>query len=129
MNSIFIEKIQSKISTFTSSLMVMLDDTRGGLDASSLHRSTSKYKSLAKKIRLLSCHRDTSSTAITKQNKSLEFEILSFLCSLKVWFVFFFYLAIFEHTFIKNNIRNIPVRYILIERFTITKHPSHVFYI
>ena len=36
----------------------MLDDTRGGLDASSLHRATSKYKSLAKKIRLLSCHRD-----------------------------------------------------------------------
>ena len=36
----------------------MLDDTRGGLDASSLHRVTSKYKSLAKKVRLLSCHRD-----------------------------------------------------------------------
>ena len=35
----------------------MLDDTRGGLDASSLHRATSKYKSLAKKVRLLSCHR------------------------------------------------------------------------
>ena len=57
--------------------MVMLDDTRGGLDASSLHRATSKYKSLAKKFRLLSCHRDTSSTTRTKQNKSLEFEILS----------------------------------------------------
>ena len=57
--------------------MVMLDDTRGGLDASSLHRATSKYKSLAKKFNLLSCHRDTSGTARTKQNKSLEFEILS----------------------------------------------------
>ena len=51
-------KIKENFSTFTSSLMVMLDDTRGGLDASSLHRATSKYKSLANKIRLLSCHRD-----------------------------------------------------------------------
>ena len=40
----------------------MLDDTRGGLDASSLHRATSKYKSLAKKFHLLSCHRDTFKT-------------------------------------------------------------------
>ena len=38
----------------------MLDDTRGGLDASSLHRDTSMYISLYKKFHLLSCHRDTS---------------------------------------------------------------------
>ena len=38
----------------------MLDDTRCGLDASSLHRATSMDISLSKKLRLLSCHRDTS---------------------------------------------------------------------
>ena len=37
----------------------MLDDTRCGLDASSLHRATSMYISLYKKFELLSCHRDT----------------------------------------------------------------------
>ena len=52
--------------------MVMLDDTRGGLDASSLHRATSKYKSLAKKIHLLSCHRDNLCAARTKHKKSWE---------------------------------------------------------
>ena len=40
---------------------MMLDDTRCGLDASSLHRTTSMDISLSKKFRLLSCHRDTSS--------------------------------------------------------------------
>ena len=38
---------------------MMLDDTRCGLDASSLHRDTSMNISLAKKFSLLSCHRDT----------------------------------------------------------------------
>ena len=37
---------------------MMLDDTRGGLDASSLHRDTSMDISLYKEFRLLSCHRD-----------------------------------------------------------------------
>ena len=40
--------------------MVMLDDTRGGLDASSLHRDISMVNYKAKKIRLLSCNQDTS---------------------------------------------------------------------
>ena len=44
----------------------MLDDTRGGLDASNLHRDTSMYISLYKKFRLLSCHRDTSSINVKK---------------------------------------------------------------
>ena len=42
----------------------MLDDTRCGLDASSLHRTTSMYNYIAKKFELLSCHRDTSSLEI-----------------------------------------------------------------
>ena len=48
---------------------MMLDDTRCGLDASSLHRATSMYISLSKKFSLLSCHRDTSSIAKTKQKE------------------------------------------------------------
>ena len=40
-------------------ISMMLDDTRGGLDASSLHRDTSMDISLYKKFYLLSCHRDT----------------------------------------------------------------------
>ena len=39
---------------------MMLDDTRCGLDASSLHRATSMDISLSKNFCLLSCHRDTS---------------------------------------------------------------------
>ena len=38
---------------------MMLDDTRCGLDASSLHRTTSMDNYMAKIFRLLSCHRDT----------------------------------------------------------------------
>ena len=41
----------------------MLDDTRGGLDTSSLHRATSMYNYIAKTVELLSCHRDTSNIA------------------------------------------------------------------
>ena len=37
---------------------MMLDDTRCGLDASSLHRTTSMDNYIAKKVELLSCHRD-----------------------------------------------------------------------
>ena len=48
---------------------MMLDDTRCGLDTSSLHRATSMDISFAKKFRLLSCHRDISSIARTKQKK------------------------------------------------------------
>ena len=42
----------------------MLDDTRGGLDASSLHRAVSMDKSLSKNFYLLSCHRDILNTKI-----------------------------------------------------------------
>ena len=42
---------------------MMLDDTRGGLDASSLHRATSMDNYKVEKFKLLSCHRDTLSIA------------------------------------------------------------------
>ena len=51
---------------------MMLDDTRCGLDASSLHRATSMDISLSKIFRLLSCHRDTSGTAIHKAKQKLR---------------------------------------------------------
>ena len=38
----------------------MLDDPRCGLDASSLHRTTSMDNYNVEKFGLLSCHRDTS---------------------------------------------------------------------
>ena len=47
----------------------MLDDTRCGLDASSLHRDTSMDSYIVEKFKLLSCHRDTSSIAKTKQKE------------------------------------------------------------
>ena len=50
----------------------MPDDTRCGLDASSLHLDTSMDISLAKKFRLLSCHRDTSSTVRKKAKEKLR---------------------------------------------------------
>ena len=40
----------------------MLDDTRCGLDVSSLHRTTSMDNYIDKKFELLSCHRDTFNT-------------------------------------------------------------------
>ena len=59
---LFIMKTKLKIIYFIRSLVTMLDDTRCGLDASSLHRDSSMVNYKAKKIRLLSCHRDTSKT-------------------------------------------------------------------
>ena len=50
----------------------MPDDTRCGLDASSLHLDTSMDISLAKKFRLLSCHRDTSSIANYEAKEKLR---------------------------------------------------------
>ena len=47
-------------------LSMMLDDTRCGLDVSSLHRATSMDISLYKKFELLSCHRDTFSSTRNK---------------------------------------------------------------
>ena len=44
----------------------MFDDTRCGLDASSLHRVTSMVNYKAKKFSLLSCHRDTLGTVRNK---------------------------------------------------------------
>ena len=51
---------------------MMLDDTRCGLDASSLHRATSMDNYKVEKFELLSCHRDTSSIAKTKQKEGLN---------------------------------------------------------
>ena len=45
---------------------MMLDDTRCGLDASSLHWVTSMVNYKAKKFCLLSCHRDTSNLYFNK---------------------------------------------------------------
>ena len=50
----------------------MLDDTRCGLDASSLHRITLMINYKAKKFGLLSCHRDTSNIARYKAKEKLE---------------------------------------------------------
>ena len=50
----------------------MLDASRCGLEASSLHRDTSMYISLYKKFRLLSCHRDTSNTTRQKAKEKLR---------------------------------------------------------
>ena len=61
-----------KISYSRHSTSMMLDDTRCGLDASSLHRDTSMYISLSKNFRLLSCHRDTSSIARDKAKQKLR---------------------------------------------------------
>ena len=47
----------------------MLDDTRCGLDASSLHRDTSMDNYKVEKFRLISCHLDTSSIARIKQKR------------------------------------------------------------
>ena len=46
---------------------MMLDDTRCGLDVSSLHRATSMYNYITKKFELLSCHRDTLDIVRAKQ--------------------------------------------------------------
>ena len=51
---------------------MMLDDTRCGLDASSLHRATSMDNYKVEKFKLLSCHRDTSGTAIHKAKNKLR---------------------------------------------------------
>ena len=44
----------------------MLDDTIGGLDASSLHRAASMNNYKVEKFGLLSCHRDTLGTVRNK---------------------------------------------------------------
>ena len=64
------EKIKLKISYFRHSICMMLDDTRCGLDTSSLHRDTSMDISLYKKFGLLSCTRFISNIALEKHNKS-----------------------------------------------------------
>ena len=51
---------------------MMLDDTRCGLDTSSLHWATSMDISLSKNSHLLSCHRDTSSIVMHKAKNKLE---------------------------------------------------------
>ena len=56
---------------------MMLDDTRCGLDASSLHRTTSMDNYIAKIVELLSCHRDTLKNIydITNKNTSFVFSL------------------------------------------------------
>ena len=70
--------------------MMMLYDTRGGLDTSSLHRATSMINYKAKKFGLFSCHRDTYSTAREKAKQKLKNHLPSFLfinpCAEKYYF-------------------------------------------
>ena len=54
-------KNKRKFSYSRHSICMMLDDTRCGLDASSLHRITSMDNYIVEKFKLLSCHRDTLS--------------------------------------------------------------------
>ena len=72
-------KNKLEISYSRHSICMMLDDTRCGFDASSLHRATSMDISLSKKFRLLSCHRDTSSIAKYKAKNKLRKLLLSFI--------------------------------------------------
>ena len=58
---------------------MMLDYTRCGLDASSLHRTTSMYNYKVEKFWLLSCHRDTSSNARYEAKEKLRSNLPSFL--------------------------------------------------
>ena len=60
---------------------MLLDEARGGLDASSLRRATSMDKYIAKKLGLLSMHRVTSSTASYEANRNRE-DNFSALCLL-----------------------------------------------
>ena len=53
-------------------ICIMLDDTRCGLGASSLHRATSMDNYKVEKFGLLSCHRDTSNIARYKAKEKLE---------------------------------------------------------
>ena len=67
---------------------MMLDDTRCGLDTSSLHRATSMDNYKVEKFGLLSCHRDTSSIARAKQKerakpKSLRLSPKNLQCDVK----------------------------------------------
>ena len=48
----------------------MLDDPRGGLDASSLHLATSMYNYKVEKFGLLSYHRDTLKNIYDINNKN-----------------------------------------------------------
>ena len=51
---------------------MILDDTRCGLDASSLHRDTSMDNYKVEQFKLLSCHRDTSGIARRKEKEKLR---------------------------------------------------------
>ena len=57
---------------------MMLDDTRCGLDASSLHRATSMDNYKVEKFKLLSCHRDTLSIAKFETKEKLRSCLPSF---------------------------------------------------
>ena len=57
-------------STLLYLLFMMLDDTRCGLDASSLHRTASMDNYIAKKFELLSCHRDALAFLEQSKNKA-----------------------------------------------------------
>ena len=54
---------------------MILDDTRGDLDASSLHRVTPMINYKAKKFGLLSCNRDTYNNTKYKAKNSLRNKI------------------------------------------------------
>ena len=61
----------------------MLDDQRGGLDVSSLHRATSMYNYKIEKFGLLSCHRDTLKKIHNITNKNTSFVFLEYIYTTK----------------------------------------------
>ena len=65
-----------KVDAFVLFISMMLDDTRCGLDASSLHRDTSMDISLYKKFNLLSCNRNTSNIIRYKAKKKKADKII-----------------------------------------------------
>ena len=62
---------------------IMLDNLRGGLDASSLHRATSMYNYKVEKFGLLSCHRDTLKNIHNITNKNTSFVFLGYIYTTK----------------------------------------------
>ena len=85
-------------------LSMMLDDTRGGLDASSLHRAVSMDIYLSKTVGLLSCHRNTLITSY-KQDKRKAEKLYS---QLSFYHLLFFFISLcFNVTLLHKQIKQI----------------------
>ena len=62
---------------------IMLDNLRGGLDASSLHRAISMYNYKVEKFGLLSYHRDTLKNIYGITNKNTSFVFFEYIYTTK----------------------------------------------